>query len=79
MHVIPQRGLLFVALVTVTWSFMNPPPSGLSALPASEARVTRVTNSVEVSHPMRAPHRARLNDIVDQETVVRTGKKRESH
>jgi hypothetical protein len=58
---------------------VNPPASGLSALPVSEARVAQVNNSVELSHPMRAPHRARLNEIVDQETVVRTGKKHESH
>ena len=73
MHVNRQFPLLFLVLVTITWSLVNPPPSGLSALPASEARVTRVSNYVQLSHPTRAP----LNNIVDQETVVRTGK--ESH
>jgi hypothetical protein len=76
-HVNRQFPLLFLALVTITWSFVNPPRSGLSALPASEARVTRVNNYVQLSHPMRAPQRASVNDIVDQETVVRTG--RDSH
>jgi len=61
----------------ITWLLVNPPPSGLSALPVSEARVTRVSNYVQLSHPTRAPQRALLNNIVDQETVVRTGK--ESH
>jgi hypothetical protein len=53
---------------------VNPPRTGLTALPASEARVTRVHNYVQLSHPTRAPQRASVNDIVDQETVVRTGK-----
>lgn len=77
MHVNRQFPLLFLVLVTITWSLVNPPPSGLSALPASEARVTRVSNYVQLSHPTRAPQRASLNNIVDLETVVRTGK--ESH
>jgi len=74
MHVNRQPFLLFLALVTITWSLVNVPPSGLSALPPSEAHVTRVSNYVELSHPTRAPQRASVNDIVDQETVVRTGK-----
>ncbi len=77
MHVNRQFPLLFLVLVMITWLLVNPPPSGLSALPVSEARVTRVSNYVQLSHPTRAPQRASLNNIVDQETVVRTGK--ESH
>ena len=53
---------------------VNAPPSGLSALAPSEARVARVTNYVQLLHPVRAPQRASVNDIVDQGTVVRTGK-----
>ena len=74
MQVAPPAVLLFLAPLTITWSLVNAPPSGLSALPPSEARVTRVNNSVQLLHPMRAPRPARLNDIVDQETVVRTDK-----
>src|SRR5205823_14897711 len=74
MHVNRQPFLLFLALVTITWSLVNVPLSGLSALPPSEAHVTRVSNYVELSHPTRAPQRASVNNIVDQETVVRTGK-----
>jgi hypothetical protein len=66
MHMKRQALLLFLAPVTITWSLANWPPS--------EPRVTRVNNSVQLVHPMRAPRRARLNDIVDQETVMRTGK-----
>jgi hypothetical protein len=53
---------------------VNAPASGMNAPPVSEARVTRVSNSVQLSHPTRAPQRAALNMIVDQDTVVRTGK-----
>jgi len=73
-HVNRQFTPLFVALVTITWALVNAPPGGLSALPRAEARVTRIHNYVRLSHPTRAPRRASLNDIVDQETVVRTDK-----
>jgi len=61
-------------LVTFSTSFVNWPASGPSAVPRNEARVTGVNNSVQLLHPMRAPRRASVNDIVDEETVVRTGK-----
>jgi hypothetical protein len=66
--------LLFLALTTITLALVNASPSGLSALAHSEARVARVTNYVQLLHPVRAPQRASVNDIVDQGTVVRTGK-----
>src|SRR4029077_7319180 len=66
--------LLFLALITTTLALVNAPPSGLSAPAQSEARVVRVTNHVHLLHPVRAPRRASVNDIVDQGTVVRTGK-----
>jgi FecR-like protein len=74
MHANPQALLVFLAPVTITWSLANWPPSATSALSPSEPRVTRVNNSVQLLHPMHAPRAARLNDIVDHETVVRTGK-----
>ncbi len=74
MHVTRQAHLLFLALITITWSLANRPPSGLSALPPNEARVTRVNNYVQLLHPLRAPRRASLNEIIDNETIVRTGK-----
>jgi hypothetical protein len=39
-----------------------------------EVRITRVDNFVQLLSPNRAPRTARLNDIVDPETIVRTGK-----
>ena len=75
MRVNGQHLLLFLALITTTLGLVNAPPSGLSALPpTTEARVARVTNYVQLLHPVRAPQRASVNDIVDQGTVVRTGK-----
>ena len=50
------------------------PPGGLSALALNEVRLARVTNYVQLLHPVRPPQRASVNDIVEQETVVRTGK-----
>jgi hypothetical protein len=74
MHVARQAHLLFLALITITWSLANRPPSGLSALPPNEARVTRVNNYVQLLHPMRPSRRASLNEIIDEESVMRTGK-----
>ena len=53
---------------------MNWPTSGLNAVPPNEARVTRVSNCVQVLHPPGAPHPASLNDIIDEDTIARTGK-----
>ena len=74
MRVNGHHFLLSLALITTTLILVNAPPSGLSALAHSEARVARVTNYVQLLHPVRAPQRASVNDIVDQGTVVRTGK-----
>ena len=65
---------LFLTLVTVTGSLANWPTSAPSAVSPDETRVTRVNNSVQLQQPNRAPRPARLNEIVDPETVVRTGK-----
>ena len=63
-----QPLLLVLGSVTITWALVNASPSGLSALPPSEARVARVGNYVQLLRPGRAPQRASVNDIVDQET-----------
>ena len=69
-----QVHLLSLPLITITWSLANWPPTGPSALPPNEARVTGVNNYVQLLHPMRAPRQGSLNDIVEEETIVRTGK-----
>jgi hypothetical protein len=48
--------------------------SAADAASSNEVSISRVNNSVQLLHPMRAPRRASVNDIVDEETVVRTGK-----
>ena len=74
MHVNRQLLRLFLALVIMTWSLASWPPSVLGSLPPNEARVTQVNNYVQLLHPMRAPRQASLNEIIDEETTVRTGK-----
>src|SRR5881394_3105083 len=74
MHVNRQLLLPFLALVIMTWSLASWPPSVRGSLSPDEARVTRVNNYVQLLHPMRAPRQASLNEIIDEETTVRTGK-----
>src|SRR5881394_3933967 len=74
MHVNRQLLLPFLALVIMTWSLASWPPSVRGSLSPDEARVTRVNNYVQLLHPKRAPRQARLNDIVDEGSIVRTGK-----
>jgi FecR protein len=74
MHVARRVHLLSLPLITITWSLASWFPNGLSAASPNEARLTRVNNSVQLLHPMRAPRQGSLNDIVDEETIVRTGK-----
>ena len=58
----------------MTWSLASCPPGVLGSLPLNEARVTRVNNYAQLLYPMRAPRQARLNDIVGEGSIVRTGK-----
>jgi hypothetical protein len=74
MHVTRRVHLRCLPLITITWSLASWFPNGLSAASPNEARLTRVNNSVQLRHPMRAPRQGSLNDIVDEETIVRTGK-----
>jgi hypothetical protein len=68
-----RRPRLF-ALIIIAASRANWFPSGLSAASLDEARLTRVSNSVQLLHPMATARRALLNDIVDGKTVVQTSK-----
>jgi hypothetical protein len=74
MRVKVRPPLLFFGLVMTTWALIIAPSSGAGALLPSAARVTRVNNSVQLLRPMCAPQPARLNDTLDEQTVVRTGK-----
>jgi hypothetical protein len=68
-----NRRLNLLALIAITASLANWVPNRLNATPHSEARVTRVNNYVQLAHFTNAARRASINDIIDAETVVRTG------
>ena len=66
-----NQQLYLLGLVTLTALIAN----GLSAAASlNEAHVTRINNSVQLLHPIGAPLRASINDIVDEGTTIRTGK-----
>ena len=48
--------------------------SAANAASLNQARVTRVNNHVQLLRPMAAARSASVNDTVDEETIVRTGK-----
>jgi ferric-dicitrate binding protein FerR (iron transport regulator) len=68
-----NRELQFLALVTITACLMNWFPSEANAASASQARITRVTNHVQLVRPMTAARSASINGIVAGDTIVRTG------
>ncbi|HEY2170725.1 MAG TPA: FecR family protein [Candidatus Angelobacter sp.] len=65
-----QLGLSLISITALlaTWF-----PNGLNATSSQEARVTRVKNHVQLEQLKNAPHRASVNDIVNEQNVVRTG------
>jgi FecR protein len=66
-----NQQLYLLGLVTLTALTAK----GLSAAASlNEAHVTRINNSVQLLHPIGAPLRASINDIVDEGTTIRTGK-----
>jgi len=52
---------------------MNGFPSEANAASASQARITRVTNHVQLLRPTTAARSASVNGIVDEDTIIRTG------
>jgi hypothetical protein len=66
-----QLGLLI--FITITSSPATWFPSELNAASTNEARVTRVKNHVQFEDPKNGARRASVNDVVHEETVVRTG------
>ena len=39
----------------------------------NQVRITRVNNHVQLLHPMSAARPASVNDIIDEDTILRTG------
>jgi hypothetical protein len=67
-----NRQLRLLAFIAITASFATWCPSRLNAASTNEARVTRVKNHVQLADSKNA-RRASVNEIVHEETVVRTG------
>jgi hypothetical protein len=65
-----QLGLL---VLTITTSLAIWLPYGLKAAPATQARLTRVKNSVQLEYSYNAARWASVSDIVNEGTVVHTG------
>jgi hypothetical protein len=68
-----NRQLRLIAFITITASLATWFPCPLNAAPTNEARVTLVKNHVELADSKNAVRRASVNEIVQEETVVRTG------
>jgi hypothetical protein len=69
-----NRQLSLLVFVTITASLANLFPCRLNAAPTNEARITRVKNHVQLGNSKNAAHRASVNNLVGDETVVQTGK-----
>jgi hypothetical protein len=71
MHI--HREVQLLTLVAITAGLVNWFPSEANAASASQARITRVTNHVQLVRPMSAARPASINGIVGGDTIVRTG------
>jgi hypothetical protein len=67
-----NRQLRLLAFIAITASFATWFPGRLNAASTNEARVTRLKNHVQLADFKNA-RRASVNEIVHEETVVRTG------
>jgi hypothetical protein len=71
MHI--HREVQLLTLVAITVGLVSRFPSEARAASASQARIIRVTNHVQLVSPMTAARRASVNGIVDEDTIIRTG------
>jgi hypothetical protein len=69
-----NRYLRLLALTAFTASVVIGFANTARAASLNQARITRVNNHVQLLHPMSAARPASVNDIVDEQTIVRTGK-----
>jgi hypothetical protein len=67
-----NQQLRLLALITITASLATWFPNRLKASSTNEARVTRVKNHVQLADSKNIARRASVNDIVNEETIVRT-------
>jgi hypothetical protein len=68
-----NRQLCLLVLVTIIASLAMSFPGRLDAASTNEARVTRVKNDVQLADSKNIARPASVNDIVQEETIVRTG------
>ncbi len=68
-----NRQLCLLVLITIIASLAISFPGRLDAASTNEARVTRVKNHVQLADSKNIARQASVNDIVHQETIVRTG------
>src|SRR4029453_5629279 len=68
-----NRQLRLLAFITTTASLSTSFAGQLNAASTNEARLTRVKNHVQLADSKNAARRVSVNDIVREETFVRTG------
>ncbi|HEY4256929.1 MAG TPA: FecR domain-containing protein, partial [Candidatus Udaeobacter sp.] len=68
-----NRYLHLLALAVFTAPVVTGVASVARAASLNQARITRVSNHVQLLHPMSAARVASVNGIVDGDTIVRTG------
>ena len=73
MRINRQLQLQLLALVAITACLATWFPNEVNAASASQARITRVNNHVQLVRPTMAARPASVNGIVDGDTIVRTG------
>jgi hypothetical protein len=68
-----NRHLCLLIFITVIASLAMSFPSLLEAASTNEARVTRVKNQIQLGNSKNIARSASVNDIVREQTIVRTG------
>jgi hypothetical protein len=68
-----NRQFCLLAFTTIAASLGTWTPGQLNAASTNEARLTQVKNHVQLADSENAARRASVNDIVREETIVRTG------
>jgi|SRR5882757_2561000 len=68
-----NRQLCLIVLIAIIASLAMSSPCRLDAASTNEARVTRVENHVQLADSKKTARRALINDIVHEESIVRTG------
>ena len=68
-----NRQLCLLIFIAISASLATWFPGQLNAASTNEARLTRVKNHVQLADSKNATRRASVNDIVREETAVRTG------